>query len=177
MASLSQPVRVAMARYWSEIYGGAAVGLTTADMFSNIRDRALELGLSSPGVPATAVSVLRGYASSMIRAANALNSADSASALTSQHVAEAPWARSVTEQNTSPIWHASFDHTIEADDGSTITTRQTVSIFGAMPPTVGDLRDYVIGEAALLAAEGGAIDSGTPHGTSLDVGNISVLAV
>lgn len=177
MADLTPPQRLVLGRYWSEILGGAAQRLSTADLFVNIRARAAELGLPSVGVGASAVSTLRGYASRMIGSARALNAAADALALTSEHVAEAPWARTLAEQNTMPIYHVSFDHTIQLDDGSTVTKRQNLTITGTLPGTVGDLRDLVASEAALMAAEGGAADSGTPHGVSLSVDNLMALAV
>lgn len=177
MADLNPQQRTALARYWSEIYGGAAQKLSTADLFGNIRNRAADLGLASVGVGANVVSTLRGYASRMISAASSFAKAGDDIALTGNHIAEAPWARPLTEQNAMPVYHIGFDHTIELEDGSTITTRQTIIVTGSLPDTVGGVRDLVSSEAALMAAEGGPADSGTPRGQSLDTGGIQILAV
>lgn len=177
MANLTPPQRLVLGRYWSEILGGAAQRLGTAELFVNIRARAAELGLPSVGVGASVVSTLRGYAGRMLGSARALNAAADSATLTSEHLAEAPWARPLAQQNTMPVYHVSFDHTIQLDDGSTVTKRQNITITGALPDTVGDLRDQIASEAALLAAEGGAPTSGTPHGVSLGVGNLMALAV
>lgn len=177
MADLNPQQRTALARYWSEIYGGAAQRLSTAALFDNIRARAADLGLSAAGVGANVVSTLRGYAARMIEATRQLGRASDADPLSSAHIAEAPWARSLNEQNTMPVYHIGFDHTIQLDDGSTITKRQTIIVSGALPGTVGDVRDMVASEAALLAAEGGPADSGTPRGQSMDVSNLQILAV
>jgi hypothetical protein len=177
MADLNPQQRTALARYWSEIYGGAARKLSTADLFGNIRDRAASLGLASVGVGASVVSTLRGYASRMIGAAASFARSRDAEALTGRHIAEAPWARPLTEQNTAPIYHILFDHTIEREDGSTVVKPQTIVWSGVLPGTVGDVRDLVASEAALMAAEGGPADSGTPRGQSLGTDNIQILAV
>lgn len=177
MADLNPQQRTALARYWSEIYGGAAQRLSTAALFENIRARAADLGLPSVGVGASVVSTLRGYASRMIESARQFGRASDGDALMGTHIAEAPWARSLAEQNTMPVYHIGFDHTIELEDGSTVTKRQTIIISGALPDTVGGVRDLVASEAALLAAEGGPADSGTPRGQSLDTSGIQILAV
>lgn len=177
MASLSSAVRTALGRYWSEIYGGAAQGLSTSDLFVNIRQRAADLGLASVGVGANAVSTLRGYAGRMLGAARSLNAANDASVLGAGMIAEAPWSRPLAEQNTLPIYHVGVDVTIQQEDGSVIGKRQTIGITGSLPPTVGDLRSYIQQQAALLAAEGGPPGTGTPRGTLLSVDNLQVLAV
>lgn len=177
MADLNPQARTVLARYWSEIFGGAANRLTTAALFGNIRQRAETLGLGAVGVAASTVSTLRGYAGRMIASAGRLNKALDSNALTSDHYAEAPWARPLGEQNTMPIYHVSFDHTIENDAGETVVKRQTIILTGVLPGTVGDLRDLVSSEAQLLAAEGSPDSEGTPHGTSLGVDNLMLTAV
>lgn len=177
MANLIPTVRTALGRYWSEIFGGAALRLNTADLFNNIRSRAAQLGLPSVGVSASAISTLRGYAGRMLSAAGRLNRAPDSAIITERHLAEAPWARPLTEQNTLPIWHAIFDHTIQKDDGSVSTIKQTIVFTGTLPDTIGDLRSQVAQEAALMAAEATGESEGTPHGMSLGVDNIMLLAV
>lgn len=177
MADLNPQVRTALGRYWSEILGGAANKLTTADLFGNIRARAADLGLSAVGVGAQAVSTLRGYAGRMLASADRLGKALDQDALTPSHYAEAPWARPLGEQNTMPIYHVSFDHTVQTDSGETVQLRQTVVITGVLPDTVGGLRGMVQDEAALMAAEGSPDSEGTPHGESLSVDNLMVTAV
>lgn len=177
MADLTPPQRLVLGRYWSEILGGAAQRLGTAELFTNIRARAAELGLPSVGVGASAVSTLRGYAGRMLGSARALNRAADQVALTSEHIAEAPWARPLAQQNTMPIYNVTFEHTIERLDGSIVTKFQNMTITGIPPSTVGDLRRLVESEAAILAAEGGAPDSGTPKGKSLGVAKLMVTAV
>lgn len=167
MAGLSDQQRLALGRYWPQILGGAVRGSTTADLFGDIRARAGELGLSTVGVGANVISTLRGYAGRMLTAAAAFNKAPDTAAMTAKLLAEAPWARSLNVQNASPMYHAIISHTIQVDDGSTITKNQTLVFPGALPPTVGDLRSLIQTEAQLLAAEGGPADSGTPHGTSV----------
>ncbi len=177
MASLNPSQKTALGRYWSEIFGGAARHLTTSDLFNNIRQRAADLGLSTVGVGAATISTLRGFAGRMIASAGRLNKAANERALTSAHFAEAPWARSLTDQNTMPIYHLSFNHTIEDDSGAIVTRRQTVVLTGTLPGTVGELRGLAEDEAALLAAEGSPDSEGTPHGMSLSVDDLMLTAV
>lgn len=177
MADLTSSVKLALGRYWPEIYGGAAQRLSTSDMFANIRDRASDLGLGSVGVSATAISQLRSYASKMISAASVLNASDPTLALESGMISEPPWSRSTIEQATMPIYHVGFDHTIQGDDGTTSTVRQTIIITGALPSTVGELSGLVAQEAQLLAAESPGTSTSSPHGTSLGVDNLALMVV
>lgn len=177
MADLTQPVKTALARYWFQVIGGASAGQSTAQIFESIRARAADLGLSSVGVPATAISTLRGFAGRMLGASRALNAAQDSALLESKHIAEAPWSRSLNAQAAMPVYNISFNHTIQLDDGSIVDKYQTITVSGALPGSVGDLRIFVSGEAQLLAAEGGAADSGTPRGTSLGTSDLMITAV
>jgi protoporphyrinogen oxidase len=177
MASLSSQVANALSRYWSEIYGGAAAKLSTSDMWSNINARAQASGLSSAGVTATAVSTLRGFASSMINAANRLAAADPELGLSAAFIAEAPWSRPLQQQTTMPIYQIGFDNTIELPDGTISVARQTITVTGQLPQTVGDLYGVVGSEAGTLASEGSVDSTTTPRGTSLGVDNLQILSV
>lgn len=177
MASLSSSVANALSRYWSEIYGGAAAHLTTADLWDNIRSRAQDLGMSTTGVTATAVSTLRGFAGSMVSAADRLAAAEPELALTSAFVAEAPWSRGLQQQQTMPIYQVGFDNEIELPDGTTSVVRQTITVTGQLPATIGDLYGVVGSEADTLASEGSVDSTTTPRGTSLSVDNLQILSV
>jgi hypothetical protein len=177
MAGLSDQVKLALGRYWPEVYGGAAAGLSTQDLFANIRDRATDLGLFTPGVSASAISTLRGYAGRMLRAADALGNADPTLALDSSMISAPPWARSPAEQAAMPVYHVGFDHTIQGDDGEESVVRQTIIITGALPATVGDLNDLVATEAQLLAQESPGTSTASPHGTSVGVDNLALMVV
>lgn len=170
-------MKLALGRYWPEVYGGAAARLSTSDMFANIRDRASDLGLPSVGVSAVAISQLRSYASRMINAANTLNGSDPSLALASGMISEPPWSRSTVEQATMPIYHVGFDHTIQNDEGIVTTVRQTIIITGTLPSTVGELNGLVAQEAALLAAESPGTSTTSPHGTSLGIDNLALMVV
>jgi hypothetical protein len=177
MPTMTDAVRAALGRYWPEVYGGAAARLSTQDLFQNIRDRATDLGLPSVGVSASVISTLRGYAAGMIRAADRLNAADPTSIVDSTMLSTPPWARSSVEQAAMPIYHIGFDHTIQDDSGNLVTVRQTIVLTGTLPSTVGELTGLVSSEAALLASESPGTSAGTPHGTSVDVGNLALMVV
>lgn len=177
MASLSPQVKTALGRYWSEIFGGAALKLNTQDIFANIRERATELGLSSVGVGANTISTLRGFAGRMLNAATRLNAQPDNAPMTASLFSEAPWSRSLGDQNVMPLYHVSFDHTVETDSGDINVLRHTIVITGALPGTVGGLRGLIEDEAQLMAAEGSPDSEGTPHGISLGVDNLMITAV
>lgn len=177
MAGLSNQIKLAIGRYWPEVYAGANQRLSTQDLFTNIRARADELGLFSPGVSASAISTLRGIAGGMIRAAQTLNQTDPSIAIDASMISVPPWARSAAEQAAMPVYHIGFDHTVQDDHGEVTTVRQTIVFPGALPATVGELQDRVRAEAALMAAESPGTNVTSPHGTSLDVNNLALMVV
>lgn len=177
MTDLSDAARLALGRYWPEIYGGANNHLTTTDLFTNIRQRAIDLGLPSVGVSASTISTLRGIAGGIISAADRLNSALTTDPITSSLISEPPWSRSAQEQAAMPVYHVGFDHTIQDDEGNTLVARQTIVITGALPSTVGELQDLVASEAQLLASQSPGTSKKSPHGTSISVDNLSLMVV
>ncbi len=177
MPDLSDAVKGALARYWSEIRAAATEHKTTADLYASIRQRAADLGLPSVGIGAQAISVLRGYAGRIQAAADAFNNALDSAPMQATYLPQTPWSRSLNEQAMSPVYNVVFQHQIQTDDGSVVTKYQTIVIPGALPDTVGEMRDYILSEAAMLAAEGGAQESNTPHGQSIDVTDVSIQVV
>jgi len=177
MAAMSDAVRLALGRYWPEVYGGAAQRLSTQDLFDNIRTRAADLGLPSVGVSASAISTLRGYASRMIASAGRLNGAPADRTIDATMLAAPPWARSAADQAAMPVYHVGFDHTIQDDEGNLTTVRQTIVLTGVLPSTVGELTGLVESEAALMASESPGTSAGTPHGTSVSVDNLALTVV
>ena len=177
MADLTDPQKLALGRYWNEIYHGAAVRTSTEDLFAAIRQRADTLGLPSVGVGANVISQLRSYASRMTTSAYRLNAASPESILDGRMLAEAPWSRSTAAQNAMSVYHVGFDHTIQDDEGNLKTVRQTIVIPGSLPSTVGELQDLIAGEAALLASESPGTSNTSPHGTSISVENLAITVV
>lgn len=177
MADLSDPQKLALARYWPQIYGSAAGHVTTADMFDRITQRAEDLGLPSVGVGAQVISTLRSFASRMVASAERLNASDPSLPINASMLAEPPWSRSTVEQSTMPVYNVGFLHTVQNDEGETLSVWQTMVFTGGLPSTVGELQEQVAAEAQRLASEATGDSKGTPRGTSLGVSQLNIQAV
>jgi len=177
MADLSDIQKRALGLYWPQIYGGAAAGLSTSDLFANIRQRASDLGLPSVGIGASVISTLRSYASRMVSTANKLNASDPTTPISAGLIAQPPWSRSLAEQSSMPVYNVGFLHTVQTDEGETLSVWQTMVFTGTIPSTVGELQDAVASEAQRLASEATGDSKGTPRGTSLGVSQLNITAV
>lgn len=177
MADLTDQQKLALGRYWPQIYGGAAGKVSTADLFDSIRQRAADLGLPSVGVGAQVISTLRGFASRMVASSERLNSSDPSLPISASLLAEPPWSRSTVEQATMPVYNVGFLHTVQTEDGQTLSVWQTMVFTGGLPSTVGELQDQVASEAQRLASEATGDSKGTPRGTSLGVSQLNIQAV
>ena len=144
MADLNIRQQRALGTYWGVIQAAAAQHMTTADLWAAIRGAAEQAGLASPGVNASDISVLRGYAGAMVRAADALAASEPGLGLTSSMIATAPWARPLAEQNLSPMFQATYKITGLSPTGAPVEGWLT-SVFNTqtLPGTVGELLDQL----------------------------------
>lgn len=136
--------------YWPRIEYAAANNLTTAALWSLIRDDAAELGLEAPGVGIVGVSQLRGIAAGIQRNSAALNAAADERRLLTSMVSRPPWAGDTPRDAASRGYTVRFQHTTVVD-GAESTEWRSVRFSGALPRTVGDLRDLVNRDAIQLA--------------------------
>lgn len=167
MPDLSPAARKALA-YWPQIEMAAAERMTTADLWSLLQDAAEEMGLESPGVTLRGVSELRGLATTIQASGRRLERLGDSAALSGQHVAEAPWSRSLAEQNALGIYQVRYQHTTLTADGPETNWRTSV-FYGELPGTVGELRAAIEEDAGQLANK-----YGVDH---VDFSNVQVLSV
>src|SRR6266704_3220890 len=102
--NLTDPQKKALGLYGPIIQSAATLHMTTADLWSAIGDSALEQGLASPGVQATAVSSLRGIFGAMTRAAETLARADASQSIDGSMIGQAPWSPDISVQNATPAY-------------------------------------------------------------------------
>lgn len=167
MATVQQ-VQQAISRYWGVVMSAATQHLTTANLWSAIRDAAAQAGLPSPGVSASAISVIRGQAGKIVRATEQLAAAQPELQLTSAMISQAPWSRPLSEQNTVPMYQVRFEQVIATPEGQQ-TIWRTSMVQGELPATVGGVQDMVAQDASNMAAEY-EVDM-------VGIGQISILAV
>lgn len=147
--ALSPAAKSALA-YWPQISRAAALGLTTADLWSDIREAAEDIGLASPGVTVQGVSQLRGMAAGIERTADRLARAADSRRLIGDFVATPPWARTPGERKAAAMFNVRFQHTV-IRNGEEVTEWRTTKFSGRLPRTVGELRRLVEGDAVQLA--------------------------
>lgn len=168
MAELSDAAKAGMG-YYGVIEHAAREGLGTAATWDLIRAEAQTLGLTSPGISASAVSELRARAVATQRTEGIIAAAGDNISISREHLTDAPWARSIGEQAGAPKWQVRFEHITEGPNG-TETNWRTVMLKGTeIPDTFGDLRDTLEVEGEEMAN-----DYGLTHG---GIGAIQILVV
>lgn len=136
--------------YWRQIEYAAEARMTTADLWSLIRDQAEEYGLATPGVTIQGVNQLRSIATGIQSQSRAFTSLPDSRALPGRYWTQAPWARTTAEQRALPKLQVRFQHTFIRQGELTSEWRTSV-IEGRAPRTAGALRSIVDGDAVQLA--------------------------
>lgn len=136
--------------YWGAISRAAVDNMTTADLWSAIRDEAERLGLASPGVTVRGVSELRGIAKRIEANAQDLAGMPRSRRLLGRLVTVVPWARPAAQRRVNPMVQVRFRHTFTVA-GETHTEWRTSKVNAHTIRTVGDLQDQVDEDAELMA--------------------------
>lgn len=166
-------------KYYGDILASAYQNLSTADMWSAIRNTQQQYGLPKPGASAPDVSVIRGYANRIVAGARAFAAAADSDTITSDMMAVAPYtANDLNTIAVNPTYQVRYQATIQGADGTT-RTRWTTSVFSApqFPATAGELRDAIdtaANEHLVQAAQQVGEESG---GTLISTGNIEITLV
>lgn len=148
---LTPAVRKALGLYGPIVQAAATDHMTTADLWSSIRDAAEAAGLATPGVGAATISTLRGIYGRMTSATEALNSAARDDLVAGNMVGQAPWSPDLEIQAATPAYLATFRLAVVDEEGNESTRWITSRITGQLG-TVGDLFDQVDADAAGAAA-------------------------
>lgn len=167
MPDLTPEARKALA-YWPQIEEAAAARMTTSELWDTIREAADELGLDEPGVTLRGVSQLRSIATTIQSSGRRLERLADSADLTGNHVAEAPWSRSMAERNAQSIYQVRYQHTTLTAEGPETNWRTSV-FYGNLPGSVGELRSAIEEDAGQLANK-----YGVAH---VDFTNVQVLTV
>jgi hypothetical protein len=124
---------------WGFVDQAARNGWSTKQLWDSIK-------AAEPNNPAwrstqfgAGLSTLRGIAGSMENARAALAGADPGVAPHSSMIAEAPWSRTVAEQNAAPIFQAQTAVTMRDEFGRTFTRDITYTWRGGLPSTAGQM--------------------------------------
>lgn len=154
--------------YWPQIELAAHYGMTTADLWSLIRDAADELGLASPGVTVRGVSALRGMAGQIQERGRQFSQLPDSRRVTGRYVSTPIWARPAAAQRALPMFQVRFQHTF-TQNGEQQTQWRTSMFQGRLNHTAGQLRSLIALDAANMARE-----YNTEH---LGVSDLQVMAI
>lgn len=166
-------------KYYGSILASAYQNLSTADMWTAIRDTQAQYGLTRPGATAPDVSVIRGYANRIVAGANRLAAADDGDMITSDMMGVTPYTTNdLNAIATNPTYQVRYQVTWQTPDGAT-NTRWNTSVFTAtnFPDTVGDLRDTINFNASELLAQAAQQAGGQSGGTLLSTDNLEITLV
>lgn len=166
-------------KYYGTILQSAYQNLSTADMWTAVRNTQQTYGLPTPQASAPDVSVIRGYANRIVAGAGAFAAAAPSDTITADMMAVAPYtSRDLNSISVNPVYQVRYQNTVQANDG-TVTTVWNTSVFTAadFPGTVGALQDAINTNASEIAAQGSQGSTNTPQGTSVGTANYEITLV
>ncbi len=114
---------------------------TSADVNEAVGEIARNTGTTVSFQEFTGITSLFSIARGMERAADELTAAPDASPITARMISEAPYSRSLADQQAAPQWKLVAEITYRAPDGTTITSWGTGFFQNTLHTSVGALRD------------------------------------
>ena len=127
--------------------------VSQSELWDRLRAHSEQQGVPLAGINAADISQLRAIAGRMYTVSDNLAGMEPHQAITTDVIAEAPWARAPVEQVLNPEWQVRFEHNFLTDEGAMLTQWRTVIFQGGLPATAGDLLSMVEGEAMAMAEE------------------------
>lgn len=168
MAELTPQERRAM-QYWGPIESVTMAGGSTRDIWDRIRAQAEALGYDSPGISALDVNRLRSQAVANRNALAGLDQLGEDDLITGSQIGNAPWGRSLNQQNAVPMWQVKFEHIVTDSNGNEQTVWRTSTFTGTVPRTRRELE--------LALEEDGENLAGEYEQEHVGVGAYNILAV
>lgn len=154
--------------YWGVIEAAVTNRMSTADLWSAIREATANPANGLTGITLMDVNRLRSSAALIRNSAAEFNRATDDLVISGKMIATAPWARKEESQRLAPKLQIRFLHTTLKDEIFE-TSWRTYMHPGPAPATVGDLRAIVDRAGQMLAQ-----DYETDH---VSVDQLSVLVV
>lgn len=154
--------------YWGVIEGAVTARMSTADLWTAIREATADPTNGLSGITLMDVNRLRSSAALIRNSGAEFNRATNDLVISGKMIATAPWARPEESQRLAPKLQIRFQHTT-MKDGILETNWRTYMHPGQVPATVGDLRAIVDRAGQMLAQ-----DYETDH---VNVDALSVLVV
>lgn len=146
---MPEPEQVSPLAFWGVIQAAVRERAPTAEVWRAIRERASEAGWSLPRGMFGEVNRMRSLAASLRTSAEQLARARPEDAITGPMVGRLPYARPAESQAVLPAWHARLELRV-VRAGVETSEWLTLQWQGALPATVGALREQSIGMAAAL---------------------------
>lgn len=139
--------------YFGAILAASRAHATTAEVWTAIRSQAAAAGYRFPADIFSQVNAMRSAAVGIIRASEALASADPSQAIGPQFLAQAPWGRSPEAQAAFPIVQARYQMTTVGPGGEETGWYRWEMPGGLDGWTVGEVQDAIAAYAADAASD------------------------
>ena len=145
--------------YWGNILGAVAERKDTAALWDDVKAAAAAENVSLYPASGADMSRLRGIAAEWRDKSGRIAAATDDLAVTSQHIARAPWSRSLTDQENAPRFELRYRATL-LQEGELRTVWQTDPIDGPLPfATIGTMREWADNAAGETTMFGSQIGS------------------
>ena len=169
------PGQKALLPYWGPIQSAVSQRVSTADLWTAVREAAAAEGVTISGVSATDMSGLRGLAASQRNASANFSQAHPGDTITGSMIAQDISSRGLADQALAPSWIVRFEQDLNFE-GQLRTVWRSSVFEGSLPPTVDELRNQLDLDAEqLLASSSGGIDA--TSAVHIGIGQIQISAV
>lgn len=161
--------------YWGPIQSAVSERVSTADLWTRVRDSAASEGVVLRGVSALDMNRLRSIAASQRESMRTFQSSRVDQAITGRMIATDISARPLQDQALAPSWIVRFEQDLVVE-GELQTVWRSDTFDGSLPATVGDLRAQleVDAEQLLLGSSGGI---GPDVAVHAGIGRVQISAV
>lgn len=170
MPDLTPGYRSAL-RFWPSVKAAARQHMTTGQVWDMVRRAAAAAGATTSPMNGADLSRLRGAAGAALRAEQAFGRALPHQAITSEMIAQAPWAPITAASAAAPNHHVDYWVRVLTDTGEEVL-KEYASVFGGpvpIPATVGELTDLLAEDAQ------GNLDIGSGPAGGAVAGVVSVM--
>lgn len=161
--------------YWGPIQTAVAQRVSTADLWSIVRERAQAEGAALKGVSAIDMGVLRGIAAAQRNAMEAVQRGGADAVITADMIGRDISSRAQQDQNLAPKWLVRFEQDLNVG-GQLVTVWRSSFFDQVLPGRTSELRQALEQDAEqMLANSSGGIDATTA--VHLGIGRVQINAV
>lgn len=159
---------------WGSILSAGAQRLTTAALWSAVKEAATANGQVLQGVTIQDMNFVRSAANRVVNAQRAVAAADPAWAIDRTMIAQSPWSTPTVASQAAPEWMVRYEAQFQTEEGPVTQWMSTsYDLTSMLPQTVGDLTSDLADDA-----NSNVSTSSPPCGGQLvGVGSIQIMSM